>query len=172
MNRAKNMRCTSSICEQSLCKVLIKMNENFWSYRLQKLGAPKVLRMDGRSDPRGVLLFVFAYVGSDPASTLHPPKNIRNFKCPKNIWNFCNPKKYPDSVYLPKEKTLKYIEKKPLKLVQFGDDPKKISTKFSYPKNIHFSGPQKNSTGLRMYENIRVPPLGDRRTLLQMDSCW
>ena len=36
------------MCEQSLCKVLIKMNENFWSYRLQKPGAPKVLRMDGQ----------------------------------------------------------------------------------------------------------------------------
>ena len=39
-----------------------------------------------------------AYVGSDPASTIHP-KNIRNFKHPpKNILNFSNPKKYPHSV--------------------------------------------------------------------------
>ena len=50
MNCAQNRRCTSSICEQSLCKVLIKMNKNFWSYRLQKLDAPKVLRMDGQTD--------------------------------------------------------------------------------------------------------------------------
>ena len=26
------------------------MNENFWSYRLQKLGTLKVLRMDGKTD--------------------------------------------------------------------------------------------------------------------------
>ena len=32
-----------------------KMNENFWSYRLQKLGAPKVLQMDGRTDRRTLL---------------------------------------------------------------------------------------------------------------------
>ena len=29
-----------------------------------------------------------AYVGSDPASTVHPPKNIRNFKHPKKIFEF------------------------------------------------------------------------------------
>ena len=55
MNCAQNRRCTSSICEQSLCKVLIKMNENFRSYRLQKLGAQKVLRMDGRMDRQTLL---------------------------------------------------------------------------------------------------------------------
>ena len=55
MNYAQNRRCTSSICEQSLCKVLIKMNENFWSYRLQKLGTLKVLRMDGQTERRTLL---------------------------------------------------------------------------------------------------------------------
>ena len=44
MKRAQNKRCTSSICEQSLSKVLMKRNKNFWSYRLHKLGTPKVLR--------------------------------------------------------------------------------------------------------------------------------
>ena len=29
----------------------MKRNENFWSYRLHKLGTPKVLRTDGRSGP-------------------------------------------------------------------------------------------------------------------------
>ena len=33
----------------------------------------------------GTLIFS-AYVGSDPASTVHPPKNIRNFKHPKKIF--------------------------------------------------------------------------------------
>ena len=37
--------------------------------------------------PRGVGYSIFsAYVGSDPASTVHPPKNIRNFKHPKKIF--------------------------------------------------------------------------------------
>ena len=38
--------------EQSYCKVWTKRNENFWSYRLHKLGTPKVLRTDGRKDWR------------------------------------------------------------------------------------------------------------------------
>ena len=50
MKHAQNRRCTSSICEQSLGKVLIKRNENFWSYRLHKFGTPKMLRTDGQMD--------------------------------------------------------------------------------------------------------------------------
>ena len=42
MKCAQNRRCTSSIYEQSLCKVWIKRNENFWSNRLHKLGTPKL----------------------------------------------------------------------------------------------------------------------------------
>ena len=49
MKRAKNSRCTSSICEQSMSKVWMKRNKNFWSYR--KLGTPKVLPTDGQSGP-------------------------------------------------------------------------------------------------------------------------
>ena len=57
-----------------------------------------------------------------------------------------------------------------LKLAQFCDDPKKISTKSSYPpkififletqKNIEIQNfePPQNSPSLRMCENIRVPP--------------
>ena len=52
MKRAQNRRCTSSICEQSLGKVGMKRNKNFWSYRLHKLGTPKVLRTDGWTDGR------------------------------------------------------------------------------------------------------------------------
>ena len=52
MKRAQNRRCTSSICEQSFGKVWMKRNKNFWSYRLHKLGTPKVLRTDGRTDRR------------------------------------------------------------------------------------------------------------------------
>ena len=57
MKRAQNRRCTSSICEQSLGKVWIKKNENFWSYRLHKLGTLKCFgrtdtRTDGQTDDR------------------------------------------------------------------------------------------------------------------------
>ena len=52
MKCAQNRRCTSSICVQSLGKVWMKRNENFWSYRLHKLGTPKVLRTDGQTDGR------------------------------------------------------------------------------------------------------------------------
>ena len=46
------LRCTSSTWEQSLNKVWIKRNENFWSCRLHKLklGTPKVLQSDGPTD--------------------------------------------------------------------------------------------------------------------------
>ena len=30
----------------------MKRNENFWSYRLHKLGTPKVLQTDGQTDRR------------------------------------------------------------------------------------------------------------------------
>ena len=51
MKCVQNIRCTSSICEKSLCKVRIKSKENFCSYRLHKLGTPKVIRADGQSGP-------------------------------------------------------------------------------------------------------------------------
>ena len=69
------------------------------------------------------------------------------------------------------KKTLNCIEMT-LKLAQFCDDPKKISTKSSYPKkififlktqkNIEIQNfePQKNGPSLRICENIRVPPWG------------
>ena len=43
----------------------------------------------------GTLIFS-AYVGSDPTSTVHPPKNIRNFKHPKKIFEIlATPKNIP-----------------------------------------------------------------------------
>ena len=58
----------------------------------------------------GTLIFS-SYVGSDPASTVHPkkisgisstPKKYQEFQAPqKNIWNFSNPQKYPNSVPWP-----------------------------------------------------------------------
>ena len=40
------------------------------------------------------------YVGSDPASTVHPQKN-QEFQAPQNIWNVSNPKEYPHIVPWP-----------------------------------------------------------------------
>ena len=51
LKRAQNRRCTFSICEQPLGKVLMKRNETFRSYRLHKHGTPKMLRTDRRSRP-------------------------------------------------------------------------------------------------------------------------
>ena len=46
----------------------------------------------------GTLMFS-SYVGSGPASTVHPPKNIRNFKHPKKIFeNLATQKNIPYSV--------------------------------------------------------------------------
>ena len=46
----------------------------------------KAMRGLGKG-PGGTLIFS-AYVGSEPASALHPPKNIRNFKHPKKYLKF------------------------------------------------------------------------------------
>ena len=43
-----------------------------------------------------------SYVGSGPASTLHPQKISGISSSPKKYWNFSNPKKYPHSVKYPK----------------------------------------------------------------------
>ena len=57
---------------------------------------------------------------------------------PRKYLKFLHLQKYPDSVYLPSEKTIKYTEIT-LKLVQFLDDPKKYPQNFHTPKNVHFS---------------------------------
>ena len=57
----------------------------------------------------GTLIFS-SYVGSSPASTVHP-KNIRNFNHPQKIFEiFSNPQKYPPFCNLILKKTPKYIE--------------------------------------------------------------
>ena len=79
-----------------------------------------------------------------PSIYRSPPKISGISNTPKNIWNFSNPKKYPNSVPWPWKKTLNCIEMT-LKLAQFCDDPKKISTKSWYPKKIFiFLKTQKN----------------------------
>ena len=77
---AQNGRCTSSMCEQSFSKVWIKGNENFWSYRLHKLGTPKLF------DSRGTK------VGK--VETLAPERYTAEFGMVAKvilwcIWNHC-----------------------------------------------------------------------------------
>ena len=84
--------------------------------------------------PGGTLIFS-AYVGLDPASTVHPQKISGISSTPKQYLKFKQPPKISQLCTSTLKKTLKCIEMT-LKLAQFCDDPKKISTKSSYPKKI------------------------------------
>ena len=56
---------------------------------------PKMESISVSQGGGGTLIFS-AYIGSDPASTVHPQKKYQEFQAPqKNIWNFSNPKKIP-----------------------------------------------------------------------------
>ena len=85
----------------------------------------------------GGTLFFSAYVGSDPASTVHPKKISGISSTQKKKWNFSNPQKISQFCTLTLKKTLKCIEMT-LKLAHFCVDPQKISTKSSYPQKILF----------------------------------
>ena len=89
--------------------------------------------------PQGGYSIFSAYVGSDPASTVHPKKISEIWSTSKKYLKFLQPQKYPDSVYLPQEKTLKYIEITPKTSPILGWPPKKIPTNVHTQKNIHFS---------------------------------
>ena len=126
----------------------------------------------GRGGGGGTLIFS-AYVGSDPASTVHPKKISGISSTPKKNWNFSNPQKISQFCTLTLKKTLKCIEKT-LKLAHFCVDPQKISTKSSYPKKILFFlktpknmkfrilNPKKWSepTYVCKYQSTPPPPLG------------
>ena len=71
-----------------------------------------------------------------PSIYRSPQKNIRNFKYPKKIFEILATQKNIPILYLDfKKKTLNCIEMT-LKLAQSCEDPKKISTKSSYPQKI------------------------------------
>ena len=119
-------------------------------------------------EPQGGTLIFSAYLGSDPASTVHPQKISGISSTPKKIFGILETKKIILILYLDLKKILKCIEMT-LKLAQFCDDPKK------YPQNLHtpqkfsfFRKPlkilkfrilnQNKCPSLRMCEHIRVPP--------------
>ena len=79
-----------------------------------------------------------------PSIYRSPKKNIRNFKHPKKIFEILATQKNIPILYLDLKKRPYCIEMT-LKLAQFCNDPKNVSTKSLFPqKNIHFSeNPQK-----------------------------
>ena len=90
-----------------------------WDFylKLYKRYAPDTIIIKTRSEVKGTVtpgggggggtLIFSAYVGSDPASALHP-KKYQKFQAPKkNISNFSNPKKYPQFSTLTLRKDLK-----------------------------------------------------------------
>ena len=62
-----------------------------------------VHRLSSPGGGGGTLIFS-AYVGSDPASTVHPKKNIRNFKHPKKIFEILATQKNIPILYLDLKK--------------------------------------------------------------------
>ena len=99
-------------------------------------GSPRPLTNSTPLDPGGgggggTLIFS-AYVGSDPASTVHPQKISGILSTPKNILIFSNPKNIPILYLDLKKKTLNCIEMT-LKLAQFCDDPQKNIHKILIP---------------------------------------
>ena len=70
--------------------LFIYLCNHIFLYRVTQLA-----KITPRRGGGGTLIFS-AYVGSDPASTVHPPKNIRNFKHPKKIFEIlATPKNIP-----------------------------------------------------------------------------
>ena len=84
---------------------------------------------------QGGTQFFSVYVGSDPASIVHP-KKYQELQAPQKIFEILATQKISQFCTLTLKKTLKCIEMT-LKLAQFCDDPKK------YPQNLHT--PQKYS---------------------------
>ena len=56
----------------------------------------RIINPGGGGGGGGTLIFS-SYVGSRPASTVHPKKYQEFQASPKNIWNFSNPKNIPHS---------------------------------------------------------------------------
>ena len=136
--------------------------------------------------PQGVggTLISISYVGSDQASTIHPPKNQEFQARQIDIWTLSNPKNILHSVPWPSEKALKCIEMTskyspillwPPKNVHKIFIPPKIFSNLKNPKknwNSKFWTPV-NSPSLGMYENIRVPPPPPPPAKNgQTDLCW
>ena len=102
------------------------------------------------SAPRGCVEVHFQFfflqrsMGSTLASTVYH-KNISHMRHTKNTWNFSIPKIFTFCI-LTFKRDHKILRNHPPphphpSIVKFSNDPKRISTKFPYPKNIHFLTP-------------------------------
>ena len=87
--------------------------------------------------PQGGTLIFSTYVGSDPASTVHP-KKYQEFQAPQKIFEILATQKISQFCTLTLKKTLNCVEMT-LKLAQFCDDPKKYPQNLHTPKNFKFS---------------------------------
>ena len=102
----------------------------------------------------GGVLYFFLIRRLGPSIYRSPQKNIRNFKHPKFFFEILATQKISQFCTLTLKKTLKCKEMT-LKLAKFCDDPKKISTKSSYPQRIFIflKTPQKIEI-----QNFEPPP--------------
>ena len=89
--------------------------------------------------PQGGTLIFSAYVGSDPAYTVHPPKNIGNFKHPKKYLKFKQPPKISQFCTLSLKKDPKLHRNDPQTSPILWWPHKNIHKILIPKKNIHFS---------------------------------
>ena len=101
----------------------------------------------------GTQIFFRIRIGSDPVSTIHPQK-YQEFQAPQKIFENLATQKISRFCSLTLKKSLKCIEMT-LKLAQFCDDPKKISTKSSYPQKIFIF--------LKTQKNIEIQNFGPQK---------
>ena len=146
-----------------------------WVTNLMNLGSNTIwLKPDLHlHHPPGGTLISSAYVGSGPASTVHPPQNIRNSKHPKKKYlKFYKPQKYALFCTLTLRKDPKCIEMAPnySPIVWWPPKnshkifiPQKIFIFLKTPKNIEIQNfdlpPKKNQAYDYVCMKIsRVPP--------------
>ena len=117
-----------------------------------------------------------------PSIYRSPQKNIRNSKHPKKIFEILATQKNIPILYLDLKKDPKMHRNDP-QTSPILWWPKKYPQNLHTPKNIHISEnpkeywnsefwTQKNGPSLRMWENIRVPPLGAMYQTLAKYRCW
>ena len=91
----------------------------------------------GYSQGGGGTLIFFRIRRLGPSIYRSPPKNIRNFKHPQKIFEILATQKSISFLYLDLKKVPKLHRNDP-QTSPICDDPKKISTKSSYPQRYSF----------------------------------
>ena len=93
-----------------------------------------------------------------PSIYRSPQKNIRNFKHPKKVFEILVTQKNIPILYLDLKKDPNCIEMT-LKVAQFCEDPKEISTKSSYPQKYPFFWKPKKILKFRILNRKNGPSL-------------